>query len=101
MLSSKQRAYLKSLAHSMQPIFQIGKNEISDAMVKQVSDALNARDLITVHVLETAPYTAREAAELLAEATGADVVLVIGTKFILYRETTDEKYVNKRIVLPR
>ena len=101
MLSSKQRAYLKSLAHSMQPIFQIGKNEISDAMVKQVSDALNARELIKVHVLETAPYTAREAAELLAEATGADVVLVIGTKFILYRETTDEKYVSKRIVLPR
>ena len=101
MLSSKQRAYLKSLAHSMQPIFQIGKNEISDALVKQVSDALNARDLIKVHVLETAPYTAREAAELLADKTGADVVLVIGTKFILYRETQDQKYADKKIVLPK
>lgn len=101
MLSSKQRAYLKSLAHSMQPIFQIGKNEISEAMVKQVSDALNARELIKVHVLETAPYTAREAAEILADETGADVVLVIGTKFILYRETEDEKYQSKKIVLPR
>lgn len=100
MINSKQRAYLKGLAQKIQPIFQVGKNEISDNMVKQISDALTARELIKISVLENSEYTAREASEIIAEKTGSDVVLVIGNRFILYRETDDPKRREKRIILP-
>lgn len=100
MLNSKQRAYLKTLAQPQKAIFQVGKNEISDNMLSQLSDALTARELIKVSVLENSDYTAREASELIAEKLGADVVLVVGNKFILYRETTDEKRRADRIILP-
>ncbi len=85
MLNSKQRAGLKGLANSIDTILQIGKNEISDTLVKQVDDALTARELIKLRVLETAPYSPQEAAELLAEKTRSEVVQVIGTRFVLYR----------------
>ncbi len=85
MLTSKQRAELRALANPIDTILQVGKNEISDALVTQVKDALTARELIKLRVLETAPYNPREAAELLAERTGAEVVQVIGTRFVLYR----------------
>jgi RNA-binding protein len=101
MLTSKQRAYLKNLAQSIQPIFQVGKNEISDNMVKQISDALTARELVKVSVLENSQYTAREAADTIAEATSSDVVIVIGNRFVLYRETTDKKRYENRIILPK
>lgn len=101
MLSSKQRAYLKNLGAKLQPIFQVGKNEISENMVKQISDALTAHELIKVTVLENSPYTSREAAEIIAGLTGADVVLVVGRRFLLYRETQDEKRRETRIMLPK
>ncbi len=97
MLTSKQRAYLRSLAHPLTPIFQVGKAGISEELSLQIANALRARELIKIHVLENSPYTAREAAEELAAATSSEVVTVIGTKFVLYRES-DEK---KRIELPR
>ncbi len=100
MLTSKQRAFLKNLGAKIQPIFQIGKNEISDNMVKQISDALTAHELIKISVLENSQYTSREAADITAEKTGADVVLVVGNRFILYRETQDKKRREKRIILP-
>lgn len=84
----------------MQPIFQVGKNEINENMINQVSDALTAHELIKISVLENSPYTSSEAAEIIAGKTGADVVLVIGNRFILYRETQDEKRRTKRIILP-
>lgn len=96
-MTSKQRAYLRSLATSLQPIFQVGKGDISDNMTLQIGNALEARELIKVKVLENSLYTAREAAEIIAEATEADVVTVIGNKFVLYRES--EKH--KKIELPR
>ena len=65
MLTSKQRAFLRSLAQTLTPIFQVGKNEIGENMVKQISDALTAHELIKLHVLENSPYTAKEAAEIL------------------------------------
>lgn len=101
MLTSKQRAFLKNLAQNIQPIFQIGKNEISDNMVKQISDALTARELVKVSVLENSQYTAREAADAVAELTESDVVIVIGNRFVLYRETTDKKRYENRIILPK
>ncbi len=100
MLNSKQRAFLKNLGAKIQPIFQIGKNEISDNMVKQISDALTAHELIKISVLENSPYTSREAADIMADKTGADVVLVVGNRFLLYRETQDKKRREKRIILP-
>ena len=100
MLNSKQRAFLKNLGAKIQPIFQIGKNEISETMVKQISDALTAHELIKISVLENSPYTSREAADIMADKTGADVVLVVGNRFLLYRETQDKKRREKRIILP-
>lgn len=96
MLNSKQRAYLRSLSNSLNAIFQIGKGGISEEQCLQLDNALRARELIKVRALETCPYTAREAADFVAEKLGANVVAVIGTKFVLYRES-DEK---KQIELP-
>ena len=95
MLTSKQRAFLRGLATNEPTIMQVGKGGISDNLVKTVSDALEARELIKMSVLENCEETPRETAEALAEAVGADVVGVIGRKLILYRES--EK--NKRIEL--
>ena len=91
MLTSKQRAYLRSLATNESAIMQIGKGGISENLKKTVSDALEARELIKVRVLENSGYTPREAAEELAEAVGAEVITVIGTKFVLYRESEKHK----------
>ena len=96
MLTSKQRAFLRALAHSQSPIFQVGKGGLSEELCLQIDNALRARELIKVHALENCPYTAREAAEAIAEAIGADVVAVVGSKFVLYKES-DEK---KQIELP-
>ena len=96
-MTSKQRAYLRGLANTMEPILHAGKGGISDTMIKQADDALTARELIKGRVLETAPATSREAAEQLAQAVNAEVVQVIGRNFVLYRR--NEK--DPQIVLPR
>lgn len=93
MITSKQRAYLRSLAHSLNAIFQVGKAGIGDELCLQISSALEARELIKVHALENCPYTAREAAEELAARTGAEVVAVVGSKFILYRESVEKRQI--------
>lgn len=85
MLTSKERASLRALANPIETILQIGKNEISDMLVKQVDDALTARELVKLRVLETAPYAPHEAAKLLATRTQSEVVQVIGTRFVLFR----------------
>lgn len=95
MLTSKQRAYLRGLASVEPAIMQVGKGGIGENLIKTVSDALEARELIKLTVLENSGEAAREVAEALASATAADVVGVIGKKIILYRES--EK--NKRIEL--
>lgn len=95
MLKSKQRAQLRGLANSIDTIFQIGKGGINDALVKQVDEALEARELIKLRVLESSPDDVRTVADTVAERTSSDVVQVIGSRFILYRESKD----NKTIVL--
>ena len=90
MLTSKQRAYLRSLAVNEDTILIMGKSGSSAEIVKQADDALAARELIKGRVLESSPITSREAAECLAEATGADVVQVIGSRFILYRPNPEQ-----------
>ena len=89
-LTSKQRAKLKGLAQTIECIAQFGKNEIGDEQIHMVDQMLEKRELIKCTVLETSPYTAREAAQLLAEATGAESVQAIGRKFVLYRRNEKE-----------
>ena len=91
MLTSKQRAYLRSLASNEPTIMQIGKGGISENLIKTVSDALEARELIKMAVLENSGEEARDVAEALAEATKAEVVGVVGKKVILYRESEKKK----------
>lgn len=86
-MTSKQRAYLRKLAASMSPIFQVGKNAISDNMTDQISNALEARELIKLHVLDNSEYSAREAADIIADKTSSEVVTVIGNKFVLFRRS--------------
>lgn len=100
MLTSKQRAYLRGLANPLETILIIGKGEITDNIVRQADTALTAREIIKGKRLESSSYSARECAELLAEKCGADVVQVIGSKFVLYRPNPDEPVIelpkNKR-----
>ena len=91
MFTSKQRAQLRAIAASESAIMQIGKGGISENLIKTVSDALEARELIKLSVLENCEYTPKEGANALAEAVGADVVGVIGRKIILYRESQENK----------
>ena len=97
-LTSKQRAQLRGLANSIDTILIVGKDGIGDNLVKQANDALEARELIKGRVLENSMYTAREAAEELKVAARCEVVQVIGTKFVLYRES-HSKPKDKRIQL--
>ncbi len=90
-MTSKQRAYLRSLATALDTIMQVGKDGVGENMVKTVSDALEARELIKLRVLENSDMTPREAAEALAAATKSEVVTVIGSKFVLYRESVNHK----------
>ena len=85
-MTAKQRAALRAMCNTMEPVLQIGKDGISDRLVKQCWDALEARELIKVTVLRTAPYTAREACDALCERVHADPVQVIGSKFSIYRQ---------------
>lgn len=96
-MTSKQRAYLRGLANTLEPIVHAGKGGISDALIKQADDALTAREIIKGKVLETAPGTARELAEEIAAAVNAQVVQVIGRTFVLFRQREKDS----QIKLPR
>lgn len=91
MLNSRQRAQLRGLANGIETIFQIGKGGLNDQLNKQVDEALEVRELIKLRTLETSPVSTREAADTVAQAVNADVVQVIGSRFILYRESKDNK----------
>ena len=97
-LTSKQRAQLRALANDMDTIVHVGKDGVGENLIKQADDALEARELIKGKVLENSPLSPREGAEELAKATRSQVVQVIGTKFVLYRET-HSKPRDKRIKL--
>ena len=87
MLNGKQRSYLRSLANGLDTIFQIGKKGITDETIKQVSAALDARELIKLRVLETSPYNAREASDILCERLCAEGISCVGYRFVIYRES--------------
>ena len=87
-LTSKQRAALRGMANTMEPVFQIGKGEIDETLIKGVDDCIKARELIKLKVLENSEYDPREAADILCEVLDCDCVQVIGRKFSLYRESS-------------
>ena len=99
-LTSKQRAQLRGLANSIDTIVHVGKDGLGENLIKQADDALEARELIKCRVLENSMLTAREAADALALATRSEVVQVIGTKFVLYRQS-HKKDKKDRITLVR
>lgn len=96
MLTGKQRSFLKGIANSLDPIFQIGKNGITDNFIKQVDEALEAREIIKIKVLNNSLLDAKEVANTIAEESNAEFVQSIGNKFVLYKESKE----NKKIQLP-
>ena len=97
MITTKQRAYLRGLANSTEVVLQIGKGGITDQTIKQLNDVLEARELVKIQCLETSFISPREAAQQTAEICKADIVQVIGTKYILYRpRKKDPKIVLKK-----
>ena len=98
-LTSKQRAQLRGIANTIDTIVHIGKDGISENLVKQANDALDAREIIKCRVLENSMYTAREACDELSRLTRSEQVQVIGTKFVLYRQHYDKS--KRRIELVR
>ena len=95
-MTSKQRAYLKSLASSLDPIFQVGKSSLTPQVTEAIGEAFNTRELIKVAVLKNCLDDPREIAEMVAERTHSQVVQVIGKKSVLYKPDKD----NPRIQLP-
>lgn len=97
MLTSKQRAYLRSLANPIETILMVGKGNMNEQIIKQAADALKKRELIKGKVLEASELSSREAAEEIAKKTNAEVVQVIGSKFVLYKRNDKEP----QITLPK
>ncbi len=97
MLSGKQRSYLKGIANGIKSILQIGKNGINENFIKQVDDALEAREIVKINVLSNSFLDAKEAANEVADKTDSEFVQSVGNKFVIYRESKD----NKKIELPK
>lgn len=96
-MTSKQRAYLKGLASTMEPIFQIGKASLTPEVTEAISEAFHTRELFKIAVLKNCMDDPKEIASMLAERTKSEVVQVIGKKIILYKESKD----NKKIFFPQ
>ena len=96
-MTSKQRAYLKSLAMKIDPVFRVGKDSISPELIEGVREAIDARELIKIAVLQSYMDDPKEVAQTLAERTRSEVVQVIGKKIVLYKESRD----HKKIQLPK
>lgn len=96
LITGKQRSYLKSIANNIDPIFQLGKNGLTENFVKQVDGALEAREIVKVNVLKNCALDPKDVASGLADELSAEFVQSIGRKFVIYRESVE----NKKIELP-
>lgn len=96
MITSKQRAYLRSLANGLEPIFQVGKSGASPELVKAIDEALEARELIKINILKNCFEEPRDICNIISERTHAEGVQVIGRKIVIYRESKE----NPKIMLP-
>ena len=99
MLTGKQRSYLKGLAHDLTPLVYIGKQEITENVIKEVDNLLDSRELVKVKLQESCLMDARTAANEVAAATRAEYVQAIGRRFVLYRRAKDPE--KRQIILPR
>lgn len=99
MVTGKQRAYLRKLGHGIEPIFQIGKDGVTDTLLIGIDEALEKREILKVHILETALLDTKETCNEIAEELNAVPVQAIGNKFILYRQSSDVK--KRKIEIPR
>ncbi|MFV8826753.1 ribosome assembly RNA-binding protein YhbY [Alkalihalobacterium sp. APHAB7] len=97
MLKGKQKRFLRSKAHHLTPIFQVGKGGVNDNMIKQINDALEARELLKVSVLQNCEDDKDEVANDLSKGTRAEIVQVIGNTIVLYKESRE----NKQLELPQ
>lgn len=97
MLTGKQKRFLRSMAHSLNPIFQVGKGGVNENMIKQISDALEARELMKISILQNCDEDKHTVADQLAKGTRAELVQIIGNIIVLYKQSRD----NKQIVLPK
>ena len=96
-MTGKQRAYLRSLANTLESKYQFGKGDISENFITQINDALEANELIKISVLETSPLSPRELCDELCRLCSAEGIQVIGSKVVLYKESKNKK----RIVIPK
>lgn len=94
MLTGKQKRYLRSLAHNIDPIFQIGKAGINDNMISQIDETLENRELIKIHILQNNFDDKNDLAQTLSQATNSEVVQVIGSMIIIYRESQEDKEIS-------
>lgn len=99
MITGKQRAYLRKLAHGTDAIFQIGKDGVTDALLKGIDEALTKREILKVNILETALLDTRQTCDEVAARLHAEPVQAIGNKFIIYRRSREEKY--RKTELPK
>lgn len=97
MISGKQRSYLKGLANRIEPIFQVGKNGVTESFLKQVDEALEARELVKINVLNNSLLETKNVAVEISDKLHAEFVQSIGNKFVIYRESEE----NKKIELPK
>lgn len=88
MITTKQRSFLRGMANRMDPIFQVGKNGVEDNFLKQVEEALEKRELIKIKVLENSGLTARETSDMICEAIGCEGIQAIGSKIVIYKESS-------------
>ena len=98
-MNTKQRAFLKSIAMTTDPIFQIGKSALTPELTDAVGEALDKRELVKISVLQNCMDDPKEMAQILADRTHSEVVQVIGKKIVLYKQAKEEK--NRKILLPR
>lgn len=91
MINSKQRAYLKSLSHDTKPLIQVGKSGVTEGLISQIDASLESHELIKITFLQNSPVEAREVADEIIEATGAEFVNLIGKKLTIYRESKENK----------
>lgn len=96
MITSKQKSYLRSKANRLQPIFQIGKSGLTEPIIKQIEEALEARELVKLSVLQNCDQEKEEIADLLSKEDGMEIVQIIGNTIVVYKESVEKK----RIVLP-
>ncbi|GEK33318.1 ribosome assembly RNA-binding protein YhbY [Kurthia sibirica] len=99
MLTSKQKRFLRAEAHHLDPIFQVGKGGISEAMLVQIKQAINVRELIKVRILDNCEFDKHEVAADLAEGTDTELVQLIGLTVVLYKQATKREH--RRIELPK